>query len=78
MEKKEIGSDKKDSNCLEHKTIFSKEKINLGRQPEVDYLKALGIFLMVSTHVYDNYSQGYLHKIIYYSIDTSPVLPFIR
>lgn len=66
MEKKEIGSDKKDSNCLEHKTIFSKEKINLGRQPEVDYLKALGIFLMVSTHVYDNYSKGYLHKIIYF------------
>ena len=50
-----------DDNC-----IFSKEKVNTGRQPEVDYLKTLGIFLIILSHVYDNFSKGCLEKIIYF------------
>ena len=42
----------------EENDIFSKEKVNIGRQPEVDYLKAFLIFLMVNDHVYYHYSLG--------------------
>ena len=46
------------------KYIFSKENINIGHQSELDYLKAMDIFLMILLHVYDNYSKGYLYHYI--------------
>ena len=42
---------------IEENDIFSKENVNMGRQPEVDYLKAFLIFLMVNDHVYYHYYQ---------------------
>ena len=50
-----------DNNC-----IFSKENVNLGHQPEFDYVKALCVFLTIITHVYLNYSLGCIWKIIYF------------
>ena len=47
-----------------NKSIFSKENINIGHQSELDYLKAMDIFLMILLHVYDNYSKGYLYHYI--------------
>ena len=45
-------------------SIFSKENINMLHQPEFDYLKTLGIFLIAHVHVYDNYSYGYFQEFI--------------
>ena len=36
---------------------LSKDRINKGRQPEVDCLKALAIFLMLIVHAYENNSE---------------------
>ena len=55
-----------ESTKLDNKSLFSNENINMGRQSELDYLKTLGIFLMVVSHIYDNYSVGYFEKIIYF------------
>ena len=45
----------------EHKitnnNIFSKEKINIGRQPEFDYFKTLLIIIMILLHFYCEYSK---------------------
>ena len=45
----------------EHKitnnNIFSKEKINIGRQPEFDYFKTLLIIIMLLLHFYCEYSK---------------------
>ena len=51
---------------INHTGIFSKEKVNMGHQCEIDYLKALGVFLMVETHYYDEFSPGYFSEIIYF------------
>ena len=63
MTEKESESKSKtiDKNC-----IFIKEIINTGHQPEFDYLKSLGVFLIITTHIYLNYSYGILYKIVYY------------
>ena len=63
MTEKESESKSKtiDKNC-----IFVKEIINTGHQPEFDYLKSLGVFLIITTHIYLNYSYGILYKIVYY------------
>ena len=63
MTEKESESKSKtiDKNC-----IFEKEIINTGHQPEFDYLKSLGVFLIITTHIYLNYSYGILYKIVYY------------
>ena len=59
----------KDSNSKELVTkidnnhIFSKENVNLGYQPEFDYLKALLVFLIVISHIYMSYSYGCLSNI---------------
>jgi len=56
----------KDSNSKQLETkidnnhIFSKENVNLGYQPEFDYVKALLVFLIVITHIYLSYSNGCL------------------
>ena len=64
MENKKNESNQKDSKEVDNISIFSKEKINTGHQNEVDYLKTLGVFLMVTSHVYDSYSVGYPNDII--------------
>lgn len=43
---------------MEHK-IFSSERVNTGRQREVDLLKAFSIFMMIVTHVIDDLYKGY-------------------
>ena len=65
MESKESKSEQKKAS-IDNNQIFSKENINMGRQQEVDYLKTLGIFLIIFSHVYDNYSKGCLAHIIYF------------
>ena len=50
-----------DDNC-----VFSKEKVNMGRQTEVDYAKTVGILLIVLCHIYDNFSKGFLVEITYF------------
>ena len=47
-----------------HNYIFSKENVNMGRQPEFDYIKTLIIFIMIFQHVYENYSRDCLSDII--------------
>lgn len=67
-EKEKESKSKQQSEIKEinHTGIFSKEKVNMGHQCEIDYLKALGIFLMVETHYYDEFSPGYFSEIIYF------------
>ncbi len=61
----------KDSNSKQLETkidnnhIFSKENVNLGYQPEFDYLKALSVFLIVITHIYLSYSYGCLFILLF-------------
>jgi uncharacterized membrane protein len=43
---------------MEHK-IFSAERVNTGRQREVDLLKAFSIIMMIVTHVIDDLYVGY-------------------
>ena len=50
--KKEI---KIDDNC-----IFSNENVNLGHQPEFDYVKAVSILCMTLDHTFIHYNGGYL------------------
>ena len=45
---------------IDQDIIFAKENVNTGRQPEVDYLKTLGVFTIAVYHVYLGFSQGYL------------------
>ena len=51
---------------MSEKEFESKKKSEkkIERQPEFDYCKTLGIFLMISLHVYDNYSKGYIYHIV--------------
>jgi len=44
--------------------IFSKEKVNVGLQPEFEYLKTFNILVMVLQHVYENYSRDNFSSII--------------
>ena len=45
--------------------IFSKENVNLGHQPEIDYLKTLAVFSMTLDHAYLHFNTtGYLYYII--------------
>ena len=46
--------------------FFADQKVNKGRQPELDYLKALCIFLMIFLHIYEDCSDytGVLHQIV--------------
>lgn len=67
-EKEKESKSKQQSEIKEinHTGIFSKEKVNMGHQCEIDYLKALGVFLMVETHYFDEFSPGYFSEIIYF------------
>jgi hypothetical protein len=42
--------------------IFSKENVNMGHQPEIEYLKALSLNLMVLSHLNVGYSLSYIYK----------------
>ena len=67
-EKEKESKSKQQSEIKEinHTGIFSKEKVNMGHQCEIDYLKALGVFLMIETHYFDEFSPGYFSEIIYF------------
>ena len=60
-DKKSINKKDNDNNC-----IFSNENVNLGHQPEIDYFKTVGVFLIAIVHVYNNYSLGCLVKVAYF------------
>ena len=53
-----------------HNSIFSKENVNMGRQPELDYYKAILIFIMVLVHFYENNARD----IFSYSIEFIGIL----
>ena len=48
---------KLDNNC-----IFSKENVNMGHQPEFDYLKTLAIIIMIVSHLNFGYAECYIYK----------------
>ncbi len=53
-------TEKKDT----HDSIFSKENVNMIHQPEFDYVKTLGVFLIAHVHIYDNFCHGYFQEFI--------------
>ena len=55
---------KQKSTKIENNCIFSEENVNTGHQPEIDYLKTLDVFLIVFSHVYEEFSKGILIDII--------------
>ena len=55
---------KKEQEIIDHNYIFSKENVNMGHQPEFDYLKSISCVLMIITHVYLEYSMGILYYIM--------------
>ena len=51
-------------------SLFSKEKVNKGRQPELDLLKGYSIIMMVITHCIDElFNPGYLEHLPSYIIE---------
>ena len=51
---------------IDQNLIFSNENINVGHQPEFDYLKTLDIVIIVFFHFYDNISKGYFYNISFF------------
>ena len=49
---------------IDNNYIFSKENVNMGHQPEFDYLKTLGVFEISIVHIYVFYQYGYLIKFV--------------
>ena len=49
--------EKTDNDC-----IFSKENVNMGHQPEIDYLKTLALGVMILSHMNEGYTLSYLYK----------------
>jgi len=45
---------------IDNVSIFSKEDVNTGHQPEFDYIKTLGVLMIVVSHLYIEFSIGYL------------------
>ena len=45
---------------IDNDSIFSKEDVNTGHQPEFDYIKTLGVLMIVVSHLYIEFSIGYL------------------
>ena len=66
MEDKNSES-KKTYSKIDSNSIFSNENINMGHQPELDYLKALTVFLLILIHVYISISEGYLKTFLTHS-----------
>ena len=53
------SEEKIDPNC-----IFAKENVNIGHQPEFDYLKTLGVYEILIYHIYLAFSYGYLFTLL--------------
>ena len=51
---------------ITNKSIFSKDNVNTGHQPELNYLKAFMIILMTTQHIHENYSRDSSSIIIDY------------
>mgnify|MGYP006916108595 CR=1 FL=1 len=49
---------------IDNDCIFSKENVNMGHQPEFDYLKTLGVFEITVVHIYIFYNFGFLLKFV--------------
>ena len=54
----------KEKEIIDNNYIFSKEKVNNGHQPEIDYLKSTSVVLMIITHVYLEYNMGIFYYIM--------------
>ena len=59
MDKDSESKNKKE--IAENDSIFSKENVNTGHQPEIDYLKALSICIMILSHLNVGYTVSYLY-----------------
>ena len=64
MEDKESKSEQKEAKTVNN-CIFSKENVNMGHQPEIDYFKAVIVFLIGVSHVYSYFTVGCLAIIVY-------------
>ena len=62
MEDKESKLKHKEAKT-ENNNIFSKENVNMGHQPEFDYLKTLSVFLIIMMHFYEIH-KGALYNIL--------------
>ena len=65
MAEKKSKSDK-EKEKIKNNCIFSKDEVNTGHQPEIDYLKTLLVFLMGICHVYSYFSVGILGPFAYF------------
>ena len=45
--------------------IFSNENVNIGHQPEFDYLKSFALIIMIASHLNVGYSYCYIYKALY-------------
>ena len=63
MDKDSESKNKKE--LIENDSIFSKENVNTGHQPEIDYLKALSICIMILSHLNVGYTASYLYLKLY-------------
>jgi hypothetical protein len=61
MKEKDSESKIKDDKT-DNTFIFSNENVNIGRQPEFDYLKTLAIIIMIASHLNVGYSYCYIYK----------------
>jgi hypothetical protein len=59
MDKDSESKNKKE--IAENDSIFSKENVNTGHQPEIDYVKALSICIMILSHLNVGYTASYLY-----------------
>ena len=59
MDKDSESKNKKE--ITENDSIFSKENVNTGHQPEIDYVKALSICIMILSHLNVGYTASYLY-----------------
>ncbi len=62
MEDKKTKLKQKET-LIKDNCIFSKDNVNVGHQPEFDYLKTLGVFLIILTHFEQSFSEGILFNI---------------
>ena len=65
MLRKKNSESKEKHEIINHDYILSQENVNMGHQPELDYIKALCILLIVTQHIYENFSYDSYYMIIY-------------
>ena len=61
MKEKDSESKIKDDKT-DNTFIFSNENVNIGRQPEFDYLKTLAIIIMIVSHLNFGYAECYIYQ----------------